>query len=296
LSSQPSDSLTGTITPALLTVSGTTVGTRSYNGTLGAPLSGGALLGVVPGDIVTLTQAGAFASKNPGSALAVTAEDSLGGASASDYVLTEPTGLTGVISPASLTVSGTVVGNKIFNGNTSAPLIDGTLSGVIPGDSVTLVQGGNFASASVGAGIAVTAADGLAGPSAIDYSIIQPTGLTGTISPASSGNTPGTPGTSGGSSSPLLAAYNASAQIDANSLAPQWGATPQVIDASSSIDVVETASEPASTDAGVDQDSTSSSTGGGVVINVAMKIGATGTLKVESGGLRLPVTHVQGNP
>jgi filamentous hemagglutinin family protein len=296
LSSQPSDSLTGTITPALLTVSGTTVGTRSYNGTLGAPLSGGALLGVVPGDVVTLTQAGAFASKNPGSALAVTAEDSLGGASASDYVLTEPTGLTGVISPASLTVSGTVVGNKIFNGNTSAPLIDGTLSGVIPGDSVTLVQGGNFASASVGAGIAVTAADGLAGPSAIDYSIIQPTGLTGTISPASSGNTPGTPGTSGGSSSPLLAAYNASAQIDANSLAPQWGATPQVIDASSSIDVVETASEPASTDAGVDQDSTSSSTGGGVVINVAMKIGATGTLKVESGGLRLPVTHVQGNP
>jgi hypothetical protein len=59
---------------------------------------------------------------------------------------------------------------------------------------------------------------------------------------------------------------------------------------------VETASEPASTDAGVDQDSTSSSTGGGVVINVAMKIGATGTLKVESGGLRLPITNVHGNP
>jgi hypothetical protein len=60
--------------------------------------------------------------------------------------------------------------------------------------------------------------------------------------------------------------------------------------------VVETASEPASTDAGVDQDSTSTSTGGGVVINVAMKIGATGTLKIVSGGLRLPVTQVQGNP
>jgi hypothetical protein len=27
-----------------------------------------------------------------------------------------------------------------------------------------------------------------------------------------------------------------------------------------------------------------------------MKIGATGTLKVESGGLRLPITNVHGNP
>jgi len=288
--------VTGTITPAPLTVTGTTVGSRVYNGTLAAPLSGGALLGVVPGDSVTLTQAGTFASKNPGSALAVTAADSLGGASASDYSLSEPTGLTAAITPASLSVSGTVVGNKVYNGNSSAPLLNGTLSGVIPGDSVTLVQGGNFASASVGSGIAVTAADALAGPNAVDYSLIQPAGLSGTISAATTGNTPGTPGISGSSSSPLLAAYYASAQIDANSIAPQWGATPQVIDASPSIDVVETASEPASTDAGVNQDSTSSSIGGGVVINVAMKIGATGTLKIVSGGLRLPITHVEGNP
>jgi hypothetical protein len=167
---------------------------------------------------------------------------------------------------------------------------------------VTLVQGGTFASSGVGAGIAVTAADRLSGPSAPDYSLIQPTGLTGTISPATTGNTPGTPGSSGGSgtsagsSSPLLAAYYASAQVDANFIAPQWGTTPQVVDASPSIEVVATASEPASTDAGDDQNSTSSSTGGGVVINVAMKIGATGTLKIVSGGLRLPVTHIEGNP
>jgi hypothetical protein len=278
------------ITPAPLTVSGTTVVTRAYNGTLTAPLHGGSLVGVVPGDSVSLTQAGLFASNDPGSALAVTAEDSLGGASAGDYSLTEPTGLTGTITPASLTVIGTVVGSKIYNGSTSAPLLDGSLSGVIRGDTVTLIQAGNFASAGVGSGIAVIAADTLAGPSALDYSIIEPSGLTGTISPAASSNAAGT------SSSLLLAAYYASAQIDANSFAPRWGATPQVIDASSSIDVVETASEPASTDAGVDQDSTSSSTGGGVVINVAMKIGAIGTLRVENGGLRLPVTHVEGNP
>ena len=106
---------------------------------------------------------------------------------------------------------------------------------------------------------------------------------------AASGSTPG-PG------SPLLAAYYASAQIDANFIAPQWGVTPQLIDASPSIQVLDTASEPASTDAGVDQNSPSSDSGQGIVINVAMKIGATGTLKIESGGLRLPVTHLVENP
>jgi filamentous hemagglutinin family protein len=288
--------LAANITPAPLTVSGTIVDSKVYNGTTVATLTGGSLLGLIGGDTVTLSEVGTFASRNAGTAIAVSVSDSLGGASASDYRLSEPAGLTGNIVPASLTVRGTVVGDKVYDGNTNALLLDGTLSGVIPGDSVTLIQAGSFASASVGTAIAVTAADRLSGPSSADYSVIQPTGLSGTISAASAGNSSGTPGSSGGAGSPLLAAYNASAQIDANSLAPQWGATPQVVDASSSIDVVETASEPASTDAGVDQDSASSSTAGGVVINVAMKIGATGTLKVESGGLRLPITNVHGNP
>jgi filamentous hemagglutinin family protein len=296
--------VTGTLTisPAPLTVTGTTPASKVYDGTTTAALAGGTLVGVLGGDTVTLAQTGTYASKHAGTGIAVTVTDSLGGASDGDYVLVEPVGVTGTITPASLTVSGTVVGTKIYNGNSSAPLLDGTLSGVIPGDSVTLVQAGNFASTNVGSGIAVTAADTLTGPSALNYSIIEPSGLSGSISPASSGNTPGTPGTSGGSgtsagtSSPLLAAYYASAQVDANFVAPQWGATPQVVDASPSIDVVATASEPASTDAGDDQNSASPSKRGGVVINVAMKIGATGSLKIVSGGLRLPVTHIQGNP
>jgi len=288
--------LAANITPAPLTVSGTLVGSKVYNGTAVAALTGGSLLGLIAGDTVALSQAGSFASKNVGTGIAVTVSDSLGGTSASDYTLIEPAGLTGNITPASLTVSGTVVGNKIYDGNTNALLLDGTLSALVPGDSVGLIQAGKFASAGVGSGIGVTAADTLVGPSALDYSLIQPAGLSGTISAATTGNTPGTPGNSGGSSSPLLAAYYASAQIDANSIAPQWGATQQVIDASNSIQVVETASEPASTDAGVDENSSSSGAVKAIVIDVAMKIGATGTLKVESGGLRLPITNVHGIP
>jgi hypothetical protein len=111
-------------------------------------------------------------------------------------------------------------------------------------------------------------------------------------SPAGSSSGPSV-GPSGGA---ITAGSGSISQSGTLTTAPQWGATPQIVDASTSIDVLETASEPTTTDAGVDQDTASSSAGGGIVINVAMQIGATGTLKIVSGGLRLPITHLEGNP
>jgi putative effector of murein hydrolase len=288
---------TGTlrINPATLTVTGTRVGSRIYNGTTVAILSGGSLVGVISGDTVSLTQSGSYASRNAGTGIAVTATDRLGGAEAGDYVLVEPTGVAGSISPAPLTVTGTTVASKVYDGTSVAALRGGALVGVFAGDTVTLSQAGSFSSRSPGTGIAVTAADTLGGASALDYSLVEPTGLSGTITSAGSANMPGTPGTAGGASSPLLAAYYASAQLDSNLLAPQWGAEPQVIDASPSIDVVQTAMEPASTDPGEDQDSSSSSDQG-VIINVAMKIGAVGTLTILDGGVRLPWSRTQPDP
>jgi hypothetical protein len=177
--------LTGTITPAALSVSGTTVGNRAYNGTTVAALSGGALLGVIGGDSVTLGQAGTFASKNVGTGIAVNAADSLGGANAGDYVLVEPTTLTGNITSAMLTVGGTAVGSKVYNGTTAASLTDGSLLGVIGDDAVTLTQAGTFGSKNAGSGIAVTATDGLSGASAGNYLLVEPIHLAGDITPAS---------------------------------------------------------------------------------------------------------------
>jgi phosphotransferase system IIA component len=118
---------------------------------------------VIGGDTVTLTQSGSFASKNAGTGIAVSVTDSLGGASAGDYTLIEPTGVTGTITPATLTVSGTTAGSKVYNGNTIAALTSGSLVGLIGGDTVTLTQAGSFASKNVGTGIAVTAATAWAG-------------------------------------------------------------------------------------------------------------------------------------
>jgi hypothetical protein len=155
-----------------------------YDSTTTAALSGGTLVGVLGNDAVTLTLAGAFASKNVGTGIAVTVADSLGGAAAGNYTLIQPGNLTANITPAGLTVSGETAANKIYDGTTTATLSGGTLLGVVGGDAVTLTQNGNFASRNVGTGIAVTTADTLAGAGAGNYVLTQPTSLTASITPA----------------------------------------------------------------------------------------------------------------
>jgi filamentous hemagglutinin family protein len=176
--------LTGNITPATLTVTGTTVSNKVYDGTTAATLAGGTLFGIIGSDVVTLTQAGAFASKNAGTGIAVTASDTLGGAGSGNYTLAQPTGLTANITPATLTVTGTSVANKVYDGTTAATLSAGTLSGLIGSDSVTLAQAGTFTSPNAGTGVAVTASDSLSGAAAGNYMLTQPTGLTANITPA----------------------------------------------------------------------------------------------------------------
>jgi hypothetical protein len=68
---------------------------------------------------------------------------------------------------------------------------------------------------------------------------------------------------------------------------PQLGANPQAVNAAPTIAVLDTAADQASDQAtGLHQ---------ATAINVSMKIGANGTLKIENGGLRLPSNLVIGN-
>jgi filamentous hemagglutinin family protein len=176
--------LTANITPATLTVSGTSASNKVYDGTTAAALTGGTLTGVIGSDTVTLTQSGTFATKNVGTGIGVTASDTLGGADAGNYVFAQPTGLSANITPATLTVSGTSAGDKVYDGTTAATLTGGTLSGLFGSDTVTLAQSGTFASKNVSNGIGVTATDTLGGADAGNYVIAQPTGLSANITPA----------------------------------------------------------------------------------------------------------------
>ena len=129
--------ITANITPLAVTVTGEAAANKVYDATTTATLSGGTLNGVLAGDAstVNLVQSGNFATKNIGTGIAVTATDSLTGANALNYTVTEPTGLTANITPVTLTVTGEVANNKAYDGTTNATLSGGTLVGVVAGDA-----------------------------------------------------------------------------------------------------------------------------------------------------------------
>ena len=175
------------VSPIALTVLNSSVASKVYDRTTQASVSNGSLQGVLAADInnVTLSQSGAFASPNVGPAVAVNLADTLSGSASSNYTITQPTGLTAAITPKSLGVNGQTGVNKVFDASTVAALSGGALTGVLTGDSVTLVQAGTFASANVGTAKPITPANGLTGDQAGNYQVTQPSyALTANITPA----------------------------------------------------------------------------------------------------------------
>jgi filamentous hemagglutinin family protein len=81
------------ITAKALTVVDQVALHKVYDGTTTATLSGGSLVGLIAGETVVLNEAGTFATANVGSAIAVTAADSLSGEAAANYTVAQPSGL-----------------------------------------------------------------------------------------------------------------------------------------------------------------------------------------------------------
>ena len=178
--------LTADITANSLTVSGITANNKSYDGTASATISGTAMLtGVLPADSAAVsttgTPIGTFATAVVGTSKTITITGlSLSGSAAGNYLLALPT-LTADITSKALSVTGITANNKPFDGTVSATLntTNAALSGVVSGDSVTLVTSGasaSFADATVGSGKAVTISGlTISGTSAGNYTLIQPT-------------------------------------------------------------------------------------------------------------------------
>jgi len=191
-STTSTNSVTLTIGAKALTITGLTAGNKVYNATTAATLNGtAALSGVINGDNVSLsgTGSGTFANANIGTGKTVTVTGyTLSGTGASNYTLTQPTGLTANITAAPLTISGITASDKIYNGSTAATLAGtATLSGVVAGDNVTLsgTGSGTFANANVGNTKAVTVTGyTISGTSSGNYTLTQPAGLTANITTA----------------------------------------------------------------------------------------------------------------
>ena len=183
----------GHINQAPLLISGVLGTDKTYDRTTNDTLntSAAALYGVINSDDVNLVASGVtgtFSTANVGSGLPVTASGfSLSGTKAPNYALTQPSGLTASINPASLTVGGVSAMGKVYDATNTAALntSSATLNGAISGDTLTLGTSGangTFASSDVGSGIGVTASGfTFSGTGAQNYRISQPGGLSADI-------------------------------------------------------------------------------------------------------------------
>jgi len=173
------------ITPATLGVSGTVAASKVYDGSTTASLSGGALTGTVYGsDAVSLVQTGSFADKNVGSAKTVTISNTLAGADAGNYVLASASSLgSASITPKALNAA-IVATDKTYDGRTDAST-QGTLSGVVSGDTVTLNTSGQFADKNAGSGKTVNLLASLSGSDAGNYTLASNTTALANITPKS---------------------------------------------------------------------------------------------------------------
>ena len=112
------------------------------------------------------------------------------GSGLANYAITyAPATLT--IQPKALSVAGQTAANKVYDSGTIATINSGSASlvGVVGSDAVSLNASGTygtFASANAANGIAVTVGgNALTGSAAGNYTVVQPTGLTANITPAS---------------------------------------------------------------------------------------------------------------
>jgi hypothetical protein len=90
------------------------------------------------------------------------------------------------ITPKALTVTGTTAAGKVYDGNTTAAITAGSLSGFVGTETITATATGTFDSKNAGSRTATatyTLADGTFGGLATNYSLANTTGHAATITP-----------------------------------------------------------------------------------------------------------------
>ena len=209
LPSLTAQSANNTVTISAAQVTLTAIGnlTKVYDGTANSTVGSGNynVSGLISGDSLTLNNltTAAYNDAHVANASSVTVSNltlaTVSGnhsSAVSDYNLQTsnltwgtggPVGTNANMTAKTLTVTGTIVANKVYDGNTTAAVSNGTLVGTVAGDMLTLTQNGNFSSANAANNISVSASDSFTITSsnhssvAGDYNLVQPTGLKGNI-------------------------------------------------------------------------------------------------------------------
>ena len=131
------DTCTATIKAKQLTISGTTVADKEYDGTTDATVMTGTLAGLVSGDetSVDVSATGTFADKNAGSNKTVTIVYSLNGALANNYLAPKDEMATATINKKELVL--TEVPSREYNGDNRIQKL--TSEGCVEGENVVVM-------------------------------------------------------------------------------------------------------------------------------------------------------------
>jgi len=156
-----------TIAPMTITVCGTMVESKVYDGTCEASTTTGVLNGVLGNDQVTVTSTATFEDKNVGSDKSVNVTYMLAGEDAANYTVEDET-LTAEITPAVVSAKWTGIA-KVYNGNAQIPTA--SLSGVFEGDVVSAAFSASNTKTDAGS-YKLTA--GLLGEDAENYTLTNP--------------------------------------------------------------------------------------------------------------------------
>ena len=150
-----------TIGPKPVTITGISADDKTYDGTNTAVIKGTpAISGLVVGDendvtVVTTSAKAAFADADAGTAKTVNFSGyALTGAKADNYKLSQPASVTANISPRELTITAVAVGDKAYDGTTTATVTGVTFNGLVNSEFLTKNRDytvtGNFEDAAVG--------------------------------------------------------------------------------------------------------------------------------------------------
>lgn len=176
-----SASVTLTIEPKALTISGIAVANKVYDGTMNAlaQVSGGTLNGVVNGESVDFTITSAvFNSKdvNAAKSVAITAQLTGNADVLANYTLTQPNAVAAKITPKPVTLNVTAE-NKVYDGKTDAEVETSFSAGnLIEADqssiTVTVISPA-FADADAGENKTVTYSVQISGDAASNYTVVR---------------------------------------------------------------------------------------------------------------------------
>ena len=171
-------STTADITAKTLGIGAPSAANRAYDGTDTASITAGSLSGLVTGESLNVTASGQFDDVNVGSGKNVTVTYNLtngsGGGVATNYALADGS-TTADITQKTLTISAPTASDKTYDGNDSASVSAGTLSGLVTGETLGVSASGQFDDTAVGTGKNVTVSyslsDGSGGGVSTNYAL-----------------------------------------------------------------------------------------------------------------------------